>query len=241
MPMDKRAIVVIPTYNEAANLPKLLAAIMGLRIPGLEVLIVDDNSPDGTAGVAEALGVQYKGRVSVLRRAAKQGLGPAYRAGFAEALSRGAEYIIEMDADLSHSPEYLPLLLSSMADHDVAVGSRWVKGGGAVEEWGLPRRLLSQGGALYSRLILGLRVKDATTGFKCFRSEVLRGLPLESIRSNGFGFQVEMAYACQRKGYRMLEVPILFRSREKGRSKMSAGIIVEALWRVLAIRFGGHA
>ena len=228
---------MVPTYNEAANLPKLVAAIMALDIPALEVLFVDDNSPDGTAAVADALSKRYGARVSVLRRPGKQGLGPAYRAGFAEALARGADHVVEMDADLSHAPEYLPALLAEMADYDVAIGSRWTKGGGAEGGWGLGRRLLSQGAALYARMVLGLRVKDPTTGFKCFRAEALRGLRLEDVRSRGFGFQVEIAYACQRKGYRVTEVPILFRLRDQGRSKMSLRIIVEALWRVAAIRF----
>ena len=232
----KRTIVVVPTYNEAANLPKLVAAIMGLGIPALEVLFVDDNSPDGTAAIAEGLSEQYAGRVIVLRRLEKQGLGPAYKAGFAEALARGADYVVEMDADLSHAPEYLPLLLAKMPDYDVATGSRWTRGGGAAGSWGMGRRLLSRAAALYARLLLGLRVKDPTTGFKCFRAEALRGLQLDGVRSRGFGFQVEIAYACQHLGYRVAEVPILFRCRYKGQSKMSFKIILEALWRIAAIR-----
>lgn len=233
-----RYIVVVPTYNEAANLPKLLTAIMDLGVAGLEILIVDDNSPDGTAAVAEELGRQYDGRVSVFRRPSKQGLGTAYKAGFAAALARGADFVIEMDADMSHSPEYLPVFFEKMRDYDVAVGSRWAKGGGTDGDWGWPRKMLSRCAALYSRVVLGLKVKDPTTGFKCFRAEVLRGISLDGIKSQGFAFQVEVAYACERKGYRVVEVPIIFRSRHKGRSKMSTGIILEALWRVLAIRFG---
>ena len=229
--------MVIPTYNEAANLPKLAASVMALNIPGLGLLFVDDNSPDGTAEVAEALGAKYEGGVSLLRRPDKQGLGPAYRAGFAAALARGADYVVQMDADLSHSPEYLPVFLQKMADYDVVVGSRWTRGGGADGSWGLGRRLLSRGAAAYARLMLGLRVEDPTTGFKCFRNEALRGLQLETVGSHGFGFQVEVAFACQCKGYRVAEVPIIFRSRDEGRSKMSLAIIFEAFWRVIAIRF----
>jgi dolichol-phosphate mannosyltransferase len=236
VPLGKRAVVVVPTYNEAANLPDLLGRIMALDIKGLEVLVVDDNSPDGTAQVAEALGKKYGGRVAVHRRRTKEGLGPAYKAGFAVALESGADYVVEMDADLSHSPEYLPAMLRHMADYDVAVGSRWARGGGAEGDWGWSRKFLSQGASLYARMVLGLKVKDATTGFKCFRAGVLRGIGLESIRSQGFAFQVEVAYACQKNRYRVVEVPILFRARNKGYSKMSLGIIIEALWRVLAIR-----
>ena len=232
----QKTTIVIPTYNEAANLPELLRRIMALGVPGLEVLVVDDNSPDGTAELAERLSGGYGGRVSVLRRPAKMGLGTAYVSGFSMAIQRGADYVIEMDADLSHSPEYIPQLLSSMADWDVAVGSRWTAGGGADPEWALARRLLSRGASAYSRLVLGLRVRDTTTGFKCFRRQALDGLHLEGIKSQGFAFQVEMAYACQRKGYRVVEVPIKFRSRAQGRSKMSPRIILEALWRVAAMR-----
>ena len=236
-----KAIAVIPTYNEAANLPDLLKRTMAAVPDGLEILLVDDNSPDGTAQVAQDLSAEYGGRVSVYQRPGKQGLGSAYIAGFSEAISRGPDYVLEMDADLSHAPEDIPRLLERMSDHEVAVGSRWTPGGGAEESWGWPRRLLSRGGSVYSRALLRLKVRDTTTGFKCFRREALERLDLGSIRSEGFAFQVEMAYACQRKGYRVAEVPIVCRHRAAGRSKMSAGIVVEALWRVLAIRFRPRA
>ena len=236
-----KTTIVIPTYNEAANLPELLRQVMALGGPGLEVLFVDDSSPDGTADLADRLSGDYGGRVRVLRRPAKMGLGTAYVAGFSAAIQAGADFVIEMDADLSHWPGYIPQLLSEMADCDVAVGSRWVKGGGADRQWGLGRRLLSWGGALYCRLVLGLRVKDATTGFKCFRRQALEGLHPERMRSQGFAFQVEMAYACQRQGYRVVEVPIIFKIRAQGRSKMSLRIVLEGFWRVLAIRFGPSA
>ena len=232
----QKTTIVIPTYNEAANLPELLRQIMALGVPDLDVLFVDDNSPDGTAELAERLSDSYGGRVSVLRRPAKMGLGTAYVTGFSTAIQRGAAFVVEMDADLSHSPEYIPQLLSRMADWDVAVGSRWTAGGAVDTQWSLARRLLSRGASAYSRLVLGLQVRDTTTGFKCFRRQALDGLRLDGIKSQGFAFQVEMAYACQRKGFRVVEVPIIFRSRAEGRSKMSLGIILEALWRVAAIR-----
>ncbi len=231
-----KTIIVIPTYNEATNLEELLDRIMAQPLGNLEVLFVDDNSPDGTADLAERLSEKYDGRVGVLRRPAKMGLGTAYIAGFTRAVEQGADYIVQMDADLSHAPEYLPHLLSRMKDLDVAVGSRWSRGGGADPEWGAARRLLSRGASLYSRLLLGLQVKDATTGFKCFHRQALEGLGLNRMRSQGFAFQVEVAYACKSNGYRVAEVPIIFKSRARGRSKMSLRIILEAFWRVLAIR-----
>ena len=237
--VELKVAVVIPTYNEAANLPELLRQVMALDIPGLEVLFVDDNSPDGTAELAEQLSKDFGWRVRVLRRPAKLGLGTAYVAGFAEAILRGAEYVIEMDADLSHSPEDIPRMLEKMQEFDVVVGSRWVPGGGVDPGWGLGRRLLSFGGSLLSRRALGLAVRDATTGFKGFRRQALEGLDLGRMRSQGFAFQVEVAYACQRNGYSIAEIPIRFRSRTKGKSKMSLRIVLEALWRVLAIRLRG--
>ena len=231
-----RVIVVIPTYNEAENLPELLRQIMSQGVEGLEVLLVDDNSPDGTADLAEKLIDELGGKVRVLRRPGKLGLGTAYLEGFAEALVSGADHVIEMDADLSHSPRYIPELLDKMRDFDVAIGSRWTLGGGVDSGWSLARRFLSLGASLYCRIILGLEVKDTTTGFKCFRRQALKGLDLVRVNSHGFAFQVEVAYLCQRKGYRITEVPILFQRRGHGVSKMSIGIILEALWRVLAIR-----
>lgn len=229
----------MPTYNEAGNVPELLRRIMALGIPNLDVLFVDDASPDGTAEVAEGLSPQYGGQVRVLRRPGKLGLGTAYVAGLTEALSSGADRIVEMDADLSHAPEYIPTLLAATVSHDVAVGSRWVSGGGTDPDWGLGRRLLSRGGSVYARALLGLKVRDTTTGFKCFRREPLAGIDLHAIRSHGFAFQVEMAYLCQKKGCRVAEIPIRFAERTVGKSKMSPRIVMEALWRVAAIRLRG--
>jgi dolichol-phosphate mannosyltransferase len=233
--------IVIPTYNEAANVPELVRRIMAQGIPGLRILFVDDNSPDGTADLAERLSQEHGGRISVLRRPGKMGLGTAYIAGFREALKQGAGYIIEMDADLSHAPEDLPRLLAAMQTCDVAVGSRWAKGGGVDKNWSLGRRFVSKGGSLFARLVLGLHVKDTTTGFKCFRRSVLEAISWEKVKSQGFAFQVEVAYACQRRGYRVVEIPITFANRVKGKSKMSPGIVTEALRRVVAIRLKSHA
>ncbi len=234
-----KVTIVVPTYDEAGNVPELLARVMALGIPDLNVLFVDDASPDGTAEVAEGLAARYAGRVRVLRRSGKLGLGSAYVAGFTDALGSGADRIVEMDADLSHAPEDLPRMIEATESHDVAVGSRWVSGGGADPDWGLARRLLSRGGSTYARAVLGLKVRDTTTGFKCFRREALEGIDLRAIRSQGFAFQVEMAYLCQKKGYRVAEVPIRFAERTEGKSKMSLRIIVEALWRVAVIRLRG--
>jgi dolichol-phosphate mannosyltransferase len=234
-----KVTIVVPTYDEAGNVPELLARIMALGTPNLDVLFVDDASPDGTAEVAEGLASQYEGRVRVLRRPGKLGLGSAYVAGFTEALGSGADRIVEMDADLSHAPEYLPRMIKATESHDVVVGSRWISGGGADPDWGLARRLLSRGGSTYARALLGLKVRDTTTGFKCFRREALEGIDLRAIRSQGFAFQVEIAYACQKKGYRVAEVPIRFAERTEGKSKMSLPIILEALWRVAVIRVRG--
>ena len=231
-----KTLVVIPTYNEADNLPTLFDALFALPLPGLELLVVDDNSPDGTADLAHRLG-QERGRgVHVLRRARKEGLGPAYVAGFEEALRLGAETVVQMDADMSHPPELLPELLKALERHDVAVASRYIAGGGASEDWGMLRRLISQGGDLYVRWVTGLKVRDAKSGFKAYRRESLQALPLKSIRSRGYIFQTEALYLCQRLGLSIAEVPYTFEQRAAGRSKMSLGIMVEALWRALQMR-----
>jgi dolichol-phosphate mannosyltransferase len=233
-----KTTVVMPTYNEAENLAKMAEAIFGLDVPGLEILVVDDNSPDGTGRLADELGSTYSGRLQVLHRQEKQGLGRAYVAGFTHALEQGADYIVEMDADFSHSPSYLPVMVGKMAEYDVVVGSRYVPGGSVDASWSAYRKLLSWwGGHVYAPLVLGLSVHDATTGFKCFRRKALAGIVLESVRSNGYAFQVEMAYICQRKGYRVCELPIHFVDRTTGTSKMNWRISAEAMWRVWQIRW----
>lgn len=233
----RRVMVVIPTYNEADNLPKMVEALLSLGLPRLEVLVVDDNSPDGTGEIADALSQEHPGRVHVLHRPGKGGLGTAYVAGFKHALALGAERIVQMDADFSHSPSYVPVLVERAEEYDVVVGSRYVSGGKLDERWGFGRYFLSWwANSVYVRLILGLRVRDATAGFKCWRREALEGIDLDAIRSNGYVFQVEMAYLCERLGYRVLEVPIYFEDRRIGRSKMSMPVKLEAAWRVWVLR-----
>ncbi len=234
---NRRVMVVIPTYNEADNLPKMVEALFGLGLPRLSILVVDDNSPDGTGEIADALSQEHPGRLHVLHRPGKGGLGTAYVAGFKHALDQGAERIVQMDADFSHSPAYVPILVERAEEYDVVVGSRYVSGGKLDERWGLGRYFLSWwANSVYVRLILGLKVRDATAGFKCWRREALEGINLDAIRSNGYVFQVEMAYLCEKLGYRVLEVPIFFEDRRIGRSKMSMPVKLEAAWRVWALR-----
>ena len=232
-----KTIVVIPTYNEAENLPILFDALFALQLPGLELLVVDDNSPDGTADLAHRLGQELRRGVHVLRRAQKEGLGPAYVAGFEEALRLGAETVVQMDADMSHPPEVLPDLLNALERYQVVVASRYMPGGGASGDWGVLRRLISRGGDFYVRLVTGLKVQDTKSGFKAYRRESLQALPLRSIRSRGYIFQAEVLYLCQRLGLSMGEVPYTFEQRAAGRSKMSLGIMVEGLWRAVQMRW----
>jgi dolichol-phosphate mannosyltransferase len=231
-----RTLIVIPTYNESANLPRLAESLLALR-PDIDLLIVDDASPDGTGEIADRLS-HDTGRVHALHRRGKLGLGTAYLEGFRWAILHQYDRAVEMDADLSHRPEDLPRLLEASAGADVVIGSRWVAGG-RTEHWSLLRKLVSRGGSLYARSLLRLPVKDCTSGFKCFRREVLQSLDLEAIGSNGFGFQVEVNYLCHRAGFRFAEVPIVFLDRTAGSSKMSARIFVEALSMVWRLRFFG--
>jgi dolichol-phosphate mannosyltransferase len=228
-----RACVILPTYNERENLPEIVPAILAAA-PELDVLVVDDNSPDGTGAIADELAKQP--RVRVLHRQHKEGLGRAYLAGFETALRAGYGRILEMDADFSHDPARLPALLAASRDADLVLGSRYVEGGGTVN-WGLGRRLLSKGGSLYARFILGLSVSDLTGGFKCFRREVLQRLDLPSVRSTGYAFQIELTYRAVKRGFRVVEVPITFVDRRVGKSKMNRRIVAEALWKVWQIRF----
>jgi dolichol-phosphate mannosyltransferase len=245
--------VVLPTYNEAENLALMVDALLGLKIPDwsttddtsgdeapladISILVVDDNSPDGTGQIAEGLSEQKRGAVQVLHRAGKLGLGTAYVAGFGYALEHGADVVIEMDADFSHSPSYVPTMVGLLRDHDVVVGSRWVSGGRLDESWERWRYLLSKYANVYARLVAQLNVYDTTAGFKAFRGEALRKLPLKRIRSDGYAFQIEVATWCKRLGLRVVELPIYFEERKRGTSKMSARIILEAMWRVWQIRF----
>ena len=234
----KRMMVVLPTYNERENLPIMIETLHGLGIPGLEVLVVDDNSPDGTGQLAEELGEQYSGQIEVhvAHRPKKMGLGPAYIDGFGRALALGADYIVEMDADFQHDPATLHEFRHWIEQYDVVVGSRYIPGGRVEARWSIWRQLLSRGGSVYARFILGLRTHDPTGGFKCFRASALRAIDLSAIRSSGYTFQIEMSYACQQAGLRVKEVPIRFVDRERGTSKMSARIALEATWRVWQIR-----
>jgi len=229
-----RACVVLPTYDERENLPLIVPAILAAD-RRLDVLVVDDNSPDGTGALADALAAQEP-RLRVLHRAGKEGLGRAYLAGFAFALRDGYGLILEMDSDFSHDPARLPALLAESETSDLVLGSRYVEGGGTVN-WGLGRRLLSKGGSLYARLILGLPIRDLTGGFKCFRREVLEAIDLPSVRSSGYAFQIELTYRAVKHGFRVCEVPITFLERRVGKSKMSRRIVAEALWMVWKIRF----
>jgi dolichol-phosphate mannosyltransferase len=217
--------VVVPTYNERLNLPHLIAAV---RLGGYRMLVVDDGSPDGTGAIADETS-RDDPMVSVIHRPEKQGLGPAYAAGFDRALSDGAEVVVEMDADFSHNPNDLPRLVEAVeAGADLAIGSRYVPGG-STPDWPLTRQVISRGGNAYVRMMLGMSVRDATAGFRAFRADALRRLPYASAQASGYGFQVEMAWRASTLGLRIAEVPITFRDREKGQSKMSGRIVAEAM------------
>jgi len=233
----RQLTVVIPTYNEAENIPLLAAELWNLPLAELKILIVDDNSPDGTGRIADALAERNPGRLSVIHRPGKLGLGRAYIAGFRRALADGAEAVAQMDADFSHSPAYLPTFLELLKGCDAVFGSRYVPGGRLDERWGAGRVLLSWFGNFYARTILGLRVRDATGGFRLWRRETLEGMPLDRIRSNGYVFQVEMAYVAQKLGYSIQETPIYFEDRRVGQSKMSLRIQLEAAFRVWQVFF----
>lgn len=229
-------LVVVPTYNEALNIERLIAEILA-QDPRFDVLVVDDNSPDGTGDLVAAIAATTS-RVQLLRRAGKLGLGSAYIAGFKHGLKQGYAYLCEMDADFSHQPRYLPILLTvAEREADVVLGSRNVLGG-SVENWSASRKLISQGGSLYARTILGMPVRDCTGGFKCFRAAVLQKIGLDTIRSNGYAFQVEMNYRCYQAGFRIREIPITFPNRVAGTSKMSKKIVGEAALMVLKLRRG---
>lgn len=230
--MKKQITVVLPTFNEAENLENLICALFSLPLPNLKVLVVDDNSPDGTGRLADELHNRYPHTVSVRHRKGKLGLGTAYLEGFQQALSEGAEAVGQMDCDFSHPPEKVVELLEALEDCDVALGSRYVPGGGLDERWPLWRKALSNWGNFYARTILNLPVCDATGGFRVWRRDVLACMPLERVRSNGYAFQVEMTYLASRLGFRFTEIPIYFADRRWGKSKMSFRIQVEAAVRV---------
>jgi dolichol-phosphate mannosyltransferase len=234
-PGADRAWVILPTYNEAENLERIVGAVLEQLPPSATVLVVDDNSPDGTGEIADGLAHSNES-VRVLHRARKEGLGPAYLAGFHVALDAGAQRIIEMDADFSHDPAYLPRLIGAAENADLVIGSRYVPGGG-VTEWGPMRRFISRGGSAYARMALGLPIRDLTGGFKCFRREVLEAINLDTIEARGYAFQVETTYRAIKAGFRVVEIPIVFRDRRDGTSKMRGAIVAEAIWRVPVMRF----
>ena len=236
MSEQRRALVCLPTYDERENLAPMIEAILA-AVPSLEILVIDDNSPDGTGRLADEIAARDP-RVHVLHRAGKEGLGKAYLAGFAWALQRGYGLVLEMDCDFSHDPRYLPAMLAAAADHDLVLGSRYVPGGGTVN-WGIGRKLISRGGSLYARTILGLRARDLTGGFKCFRREVLEGIDLPTVQCTGYAFQIELTYRASRRGFRIAEIPIVFVDRRVGHSKMSRRIVLEAIRKVWSIRFSG--
>ena len=221
-----QTLVVLPTYNEAETIEEVLRRTRA-ALPATGVLVVDDGSPDGTADLAEKVGAEL-GNVTVMRRSSPQGLGDAYRAGFAWGLEHGAEVLFEMDSDLSHDPAALPSLLAAVDHSDLVIGSRYIPGG-SIPQWGLHRRLLSRGGNMYSALMLGVAVKDMTSGFRAYRADLLRRMDLDRVRADGYGFQIEMTYRAAQRAARISEVPIRFVDRELGESKMSSGIVVEAL------------
>lgn len=228
------ALVCIPTYNERDNLEPIVRAVLAAD-PRVDLLVVDDNSPDGTGPLADQLAAAEP-RVRVLHREKKQGLGRAYLHAFRWALAEPYRYVIEMDADFSHDPRYLPTLLdTAIGGADLVLGSRYVEGGGTVN-WGLGRKVISRGGSLYARSILGVRVRDLTGGFKCFDRRVLEALDLDAVQSSGYGFQIELTYRTLRKGFRVTEVPIIFEDRRVGQSKMSRRIFLEALTMVWKLR-----
>jgi dolichol-phosphate mannosyltransferase len=235
-PSPRRALVCLPTYNEADNVGPITEAILAAT-PEVDVLVIDDNSPDGTGKLADAIAAREP-RVKVLHRKGKEGLGKAYLAGFDWALARGYERILEMDADFSHDPKYLPAMLAASAEADLVLGSRAIPGGGTVN-WGVLRKIISRGGSLYARTILGLPVRDLTGGFKCFRRQVLESIDLPTVECSGYAFQIELTYRTIRKGFRVKEIPIVFVDRRVGQSKMSRRIVLEALGKVWSIRRSG--
>lgn len=236
--MPDRLLVVLPTYNESRNLDQIVPAILS-QDDRIEILVVDDNSPDGTGAVADAIAATID-RVHVLHRAAKAGLGRAYLAGFRWGLERGYDLLFEMDADFSHDPRYLRDLIRTVETDgaDLAIGSRY-KAGVNVINWPMSRLLLSSGANLYARIVTGLPLTDLTAGFKCFRRRVLEAIPLEKVRSNGYAFQIEMNYRAWKKGFKLVEVPIVFTDRVEGHSKMSRKIVLEAVWMCWWLRFAG--
>jgi dolichol-phosphate mannosyltransferase len=232
--MGERAVVIIPTYNEASNIAQIIREVLQ-QDERIDVLVVDDNSPDGTGEVADKL-ADNEPRVNVIHREGKLGLGTAYLDGFRWALERDYDYVFEMDADFSHNPKHLPEFLAAIADADLVLGSRYLHRRVTVVNWPMTRLMLSYGANIYAKLITGHRLYDATGGFKCFRRRVLEAIDLERVRSNGYAFQIEMSFRAKRKGFKIVEIPIVFVDRTDGESKMSGKIVREAVWMVWRLR-----
>ena len=230
-----RAVLCLPTYNERENLEPMIAALgKALDTSQVRVLVIDDGSPDGTGEIADRLAAEHSW-VSVLHRATKEGIGPAYVAGFRQALAEGAEFVLEMDCDFSHDPADVPRLIAAAEGADLVLGSRYAPGGGTAN-WGLVRRVVSRGGCLYAQVLLGMRVRDLTGGFKCFRRQTLDAIDLDALSAHGYAFQIETTYRVKRAGLRIQEVPITFVERRAGASKMTGAIVAEAMWRVPLLR-----
>jgi dolichol-phosphate mannosyltransferase len=235
-----KAVVCLPTYNERENLERMVRALGEVLSAGGSVLVIDDNSPDGTGALADELAAELP-FVDVLHRPRKDGLGPAYIAGFRAALASGADLVLELDCDFSHSPQDVPRLIAAAEAADLVLGSRYVQGGGVEGDWGVARRLVSRGGSLYASLLLGVRVRDLTGGFKCFHRRVLETIDLDRVGSRGYAFQIELTYRAVRAGFEIVEVPIRFVDREAGHSKMSRAIVLEAMWKVPLLRLRAAA
>jgi dolichol-phosphate mannosyltransferase len=235
--IDERGLVIVPTYNESENIARIVPLILA-QDPRLDVLVVDDSSPDGTGRMADELAAADS-RVHVLHRAGKEGLGRAYLAGFKWALARPYDFVFEMDADFSHDPSHLPEFLAAVQDADLVLGSRYRDGKVTVVNWPMSRLMLSYAANIYARAVTGLRLGDATGGFKCFRKEVLAAIPLDEVRSNGYAFQIEMSFRAWKRGFRIAEIPIVFHDRTEGESKMSKKIVREAIWMVWRLRWWG--
>jgi dolichol-phosphate mannosyltransferase len=229
-----RILICLPTYNERENLESMVRSLGGLGLAGLEVLVIDDSSPDGTGEIADRLAAELPW-VHVLHRERKEGLGPAYLAGFRRALELDADLVLEMDCDFSHDPADVPRLVEATESADLVLGSRYVSGGG-TRNWGFVRRFISRGGSLYAQVLLQLGIRDLTGGFKCYRRTVLETIDLNAISSLGYAFQIETTYRALRAGFRVVEVPITFADREVGGSKMSKAIVLEAIWKVPLLR-----
>jgi len=233
-----KLFIVIPTFNEADNLPQMAETLFDLGVPNLNVLIVDDNSPDGTGQIADELAQKYPGDFHVIHRQGKMGLGTAYRQGFTWAIEHGADYIVQMDADFSHSPAYVEQFLTHIPDYDVVVGSRYVRGGQVDERWSGWRSFLSWwANSVWVRLILGVKTQDATAGFKCWTKDALKQIGLNRVNANGYVFQIEMCYLSEKLGFRIHEIPIYFEDRRIGQSKLSVPVKIEAALRVFEMRW----